>query len=356
MNRRTVAGLLAIGLIAVLVTVAVRKPVPFVQFSPGPTVNVLGKYDGKQIIKITGRRSYPDTGQLRMVTVYVTGPATELSLFDLMSGWINPDVTLLPRDAVYKPQETSSSVKQESALQMTTSQDAATAAALGALGIKFTTKTVVAVASVVKDGAADGILKPYDELRTVDGAKVTGADSVVGTVQKVKPGSKVKIGIVRSGKPSTVVVTTRADKDKPTLSRINISVGTGGKYVFPFQVSVGVGNDIGGPSAGMMFALSIYDLLTPGSLTDGKVIAGSGTIDAKGVVGPIGGIGQKLVAAQRDGAKLFLVSEENCAEAAASHYDRSSMELVKVHTLKDAIADVSAWSKDPNAKLTRCTK
>lgn len=356
MNRRTVAGLLAIALIAVLVTVAVRKPVPFVQFSPGPTVDVLGKYEGKQVIKITGRRSYPDTGQLRMVTVYVTGPATELTLFDMLTGWIDRDVTLLPRDAVYKPQETASSARKASALQMTTSQDAATAAALDALGIKYRTRTVVAVGDVVKGGAADGILKPYDELRTVDGVKVTGADSVVDTVQKVAPGTKVRIGIVRSGKERTVVVTTRADAKKPKLSRINISVGTGGKYEFPFQVSVGVGDDIGGPSAGMMFALSIYDLLTPGSLTGGKVIAGSGTIDAKGVVGAIGGIGQKLVAAQRDGAKLFLVSDENCAEAAASHYDHDTMELVKVHTLKDAIADVTAWSKNPNAELTRCTK
>ncbi|MCZ4497989.1 MAG: hypothetical protein JWQ74_542 [Marmoricola sp.] len=352
MSRRTVAGLLAIGLIAVLVVAAAQKPVPYVVFRPGPTVNVLGKYANKPIITIQGRKSYPDTGQLRMVTVYVTGPESKITLFDLVTGWIDRDVTLLPHDAVYQPDETPDSAKQESAVQMTTSQDAATAAALSALDIKY--RTGVAVAQVVKGGASEGILKPNDELRTINGATISSSDAVVSTVQKLAPGSKVTLGILRAGKPRTVVVTTRADPTKPKLSRINVSVG--GKYVFPFRVSVGVGDDIGGPSAGMMFALSIYDLLTPGSLTDGKVIAGSGTIDPQGVVGPIGGIGQKLVAAQRDGAKLFLVSDENCAEAAASHYDRDTMELVKVHTLKDAISDVAAWSKDPNAKLTRCTR
>ncbi|MFL6109203.1 MAG: S16 family serine protease, partial [Marmoricola sp.] len=104
-----------------------------------------------------------------------------------------------------------------------------------------------------------------------------------------------------------------------------------------------------------MFALSIYDLLTPGSLTGGRSIAGSGEISADGVVSPIGGIGQKLVGAQRDGAQLFLVAKENCAEAIRSHYDKDKLRLVKVHTLTDAIAAVDTWRKNPDAALPRCT-
>ena len=105
-----------------------------------------------------------------------------------------------------------------------------------------------------------------------------------------------------------------------------------------------------------MFAMGIYDVLTPGSLTEGATIAGTGEIDAKGNVGAIGGIQQKLVGAQDDGAKLFLVPAENCAEALGGHYDPDKMRLVKVTTLKEGIDDVQAWVKDHDAKLTRCTR
>lgn len=105
-----------------------------------------------------------------------------------------------------------------------------------------------------------------------------------------------------------------------------------------------------------MFALGIYDVLTPGSLTDGQVIAGTGEIDAEGKVGSIGGIQQKLVGAQDDGAELFLVPAGNCAEALDGNYDPDKMRLVKVSTIEQALGDVQAWVEDPDAKLTRCTR
>ena len=105
-----------------------------------------------------------------------------------------------------------------------------------------------------------------------------------------------------------------------------------------------------------MFALGIYDVLTPGSLTDGKVIAGTGEIDADGNVRPIGGIQQKLVGAQDDGAELFLVPADNCAEALDGNYDPDKMRLVKVTTIEQALDEVQAWVKDPDAKLARCTR
>jgi Lon-like protease len=104
-----------------------------------------------------------------------------------------------------------------------------------------------------------------------------------------------------------------------------------------------------------MFALGIYDVLTPGSLTDGKVIAGTGEIDAAGKVAPIGGIRQKLVGAQDDGAELFLVPADNCAEALKGNYDPDKMRLVKVSTMEQALGEVQDWVKDPDAKLARCT-
>jgi len=178
-----------------------------------------------------------------------------------------------------------------------------------------------------------------------------GADPL-GLIRAIKPGTPTKLGVRRDGAERTITVTTKADPDDKTASRIGVGIRE--SYRFPFKVKVQLPNTVGGPSAGMMFAVAIYDLLTPGSLTGGRQIAGSGEITADGTVGPIGGIGQKLPAAQRDGAKLFLVAADNCAEALRSHYDPGKMRLVKVEKLADAIKDVEAWRDNPDADLPRC--
>lgn len=359
MSRRTVAGLLAIGLIAVGVVLGTREPSPFVKFSPGPTVNVLGQNGDKKIVEITGHKTYEDDGALRLVTVYVTPPSDDLTLLETLIAWADRDVAVLPH-SIYDPNETNESSREESAAEMTSSQDSATAAALSALGIKFSLDRVVQVqvSSVVAKGPSDGVLKAGDVLAAIDGVRVTGSKQLIAEISAKKPGTEVKVGIARAGSPETVKVRTAPNPEDPKKSRIGISLAPEKETIkakFPFKVDINLDENIGGPSAGMMFALSIYDVLTPGSLTGGKTIAGSGEISADGVVGPIGGIGQKLVAAQRDGAKLFLVAQENCAEAAKAHYDKDKMRLVKVHKLKDAIGDIEAWRENPKADLPGCS-
>ena len=352
MSRRTAAGLLALGLAAVLTLVAALMPTGYVTFKPGPTVNVLGDYAGEKVIQISGRKVYQDGGQLRMLTVYQSGPDRDLDLLTVLQGWASPSTAVLPKDVVYKKQDTAATVRQQSALEMTTSQDDATAAALTAAGIKFGTEAVVS--SVVEKGASDGILKPGDVILAVNGKKVAGSASVVSTVTALKPGSKVTFTIkaASGGTTKDVVVTTRPDKDDPRQSRVN--VGLAGRYVFPFKVDISLGENIGGPSAGAMFALTIYDLLTPGSLTGGNTVAGTGTVTGEGVIGPIGGIGQKMFGAQDAGAKLLLVSKENWQEAIVSPYDKDKMKLACVHTIKDAIATIETWRENPSADLSRC--
>jgi Lon-like protease len=352
MSRRTVAGLLALGLIAVLGVVAARKPVGYVTFRPGPTMNVLGKYDGKTIISVTGHKTYRDDGALRMVTVYESGPDDHLNLLDMLTGWVNPDVAVLPRSAVYQKGETDKTSHQESAVEMSSSQDSAIAAALKALGVSY--RTEVAVSEVDKDGASAGKLKKGDVLLAVDGRSTADPTRVVDLIRAIAPGTPTELTVRRTGTEQKVTVTTKPAPDDPKASRIGVGVAL--DFVFPFKVKVQLPGTVGGPSAGMMFALSIYDVLTPGSLTGGKVVAGTGTIDPDGTVGPIGGIGQKLPAAQRDGARLFLVDADNCAAAVRSHYDPDKMRLVKVSTLSEAIKDVETWRDDPSAALPRCTR
>jgi PDZ domain-containing protein len=358
-SRRVVAALLAGGLALVLTVCALVVKVPYVTFEPGPTINVLGPFDGQQIVHVTGHKVYPDTGSLRMLTIVPRGgPGDRRNLLDVLIGWADPDVAVLPYDAVYKKTQTSKQVQQESAAQMSSSQDAATAAALTALKIKFSTEVSVPVLAVDKGGASAGKLKPGDLLVAVGGKSASTTTGFVTLIRAVRPGTDLALTVLRKGVRTTVRVLTRPSPADATQSRIGItpSLNPVLKLRLPFKVDFRLSDNIGGPSAGMMFALSLYDLLTPGSLTGGKSIAGTGEISPNGVVGPIGGIGQKLVGAQNDGARLFLVARENCAEALRSHYDKDKLRLVEVHTLNDAIKALDTWRANPNAALPRCAK
>jgi PDZ domain-containing protein len=352
MSRRRWAGLLAVVLMAFMSVQALREPVPYATFSPGPTVNVLGKNGSKEIISVEGRRSYRDKGALRLTTVIPSGPGDKVNIPQLVTAWIDPDRSVYPYEAIYPPTATQTSVRQESAVQMVSSQDNAVAAALGALKIPY--RTAVKVAAVTKGGPADGKLQTGDMVLAVNGTKVASVEELTGRIRPLPVGRPVTVTVRRDGRDLVERMTTVAAPGDPKSSAVRVTIAPG--YEFPFQVDLNLADNIGGPSGGLVFATGIYDVLTPGSLTDGKAIAGTGEIDARGRVGEIGGIQQKLVGAQGDGARLFLVPAGNCAEALDGHYDPDKMRLVKVTTLKEAIKDVQAWVKDSDAELARCTR
>ncbi len=194
---------------------------------------------------------------------------------------------------------------------------------------------------------ADGKIKVRDILRRIGTTPVTQHTDVGKLIAAVPEGGSVPVVVERNGRPVKVRLTPTT-VDGHRLIGVQLQVG----YTFPFKVSVNISDSIGGPSAGLMFALSIYDLLTPGSLTGGQVVAGTGTIAADGTVGEIGGIQQKIAGARQDGARLFLVPPANCSDALGG--DNGSMRLVKAATLEQAISEVKAWSADPNATLPSC--
>jgi PDZ domain-containing protein len=352
MRRRTWAGLLAAVLLVLLTVQAFRQPVPYATFSPGPTVNVLGTSGKKDLISVEGRRSYRDKGGLRLTTVIPSGPETKVSIPELVAAWIDPARAVYPREAIYPPTATQKSVRQESSVQMVSSQDNAVAAALGALKIPYT--SAVKIADVTAGGPAEGKLKTGDIVLKVDGKAVTTIEQLTGTIRPLPVGTQITVEVRRGDQDLEKRMRTVAAPDDEKASAVRVSIAPG--YEFPFDVKLNLDQNIGGPSGGLMFALGIYDVLTPGSLTGGKVIAGTGEIDAQGKVGEIGGIQQKLVGAQDDGARLFLVPAANCAEAVEGHYDPEKMRLVKVTTLQEALGDVQAWVQDPDAKMARCTK
>jgi PDZ domain-containing protein len=192
---------------------------------------------------------------------------------------------------------------------------------------------------------------PGDVLVSVDGKAVTGQKQLIALIGTRKPGQSVRLGLLRGSTPMTVTVGTVATTDKDGTVRPIVGVTPTERVDFPVKVTISLG-DIGGPSAGLMFALGIIDKLEPGSMTHGKFIAGTGTIDDDGVVGPIGGIQQKLIGARRKGATVFLVPADNCAEALSS--PPQGLKLVKVSSLRSALSELH--NLDVGAATTPCTK
>ncbi len=359
LSRRAWAGILAFLLVVGFSALALRERVPYATFSPGPTVNVLGGTGGagqgageqdQDIIEVSGHPSYDDGGALRLVTVILSPPRKKIALPNLLRAWLNRDVAVYPYNAVYPPDATQESQNEQSTALMTSSQDTAVAAALRALDIGF--HQAVKIYSVEKDGPSDGKLEPGDLLLAVDGTKVRTLEQVTGLVQPLPVGTRLTLRVQRDGQVFTRQVTTAKSPQDPTKSALLVNVAP--SYRFPFTVDLNVDEHIGGSSGGLIFAMAIYDKLTPGSLTGGRAIAGTGEIDAAGDVRPIGGIQQKIVGAQDDGARLFLVPAGNCAEAAQAHYDPDKIRLVKVTTLSGALRDVRTWVRDRDASLPRC--
>ena len=350
MTRRSTASLLAAGLLVALLVAAALLPVPYVTVSPGRTVDVLGTSDGEPIVQVDGHRTFEDEGQLRLTTVSITRPEARLSLSEALVAWLEPDVAVMPYEAMYAEDSTDREEETFSSAQMVSSQDTAVASALRQLGYRF--RSHVEVTGVSPDGPSEGVLEPRDRLLVLDGDRVRTLPQLARAMADVAPGDRVRGVLRRDGERRTFTVTTEAAREDPERAVLGILVGKG--YRFPFQVTVGLGDDIGGPSAGLVFALSIYDVLTPGSLTDGQVVAGTGTIADDGRVGPIGGIRQKIAGAEEAGARVFLVPPDNCPAAALAHIDRDRLRLVRADSLRSAIDSLEQYAEDPSADLPRC--
>ncbi|MFC5501041.1 PDZ domain-containing protein [Lysinimonas soli] len=335
---RATGWLLLVAAVTGTVLIGV-SPSPYAVERPGPVYNVLGKtlVSGKNVplIEIPGRTTYPAGGMLDMLTVYVDGsPQQRVSWIELAGSWFDASRAAVPLDEIYPPGQTDKQANEESALDMSNSQQNAIAAALTELKVGYTSQLLVA--QVIKGTPAAGRLKAGDELVTVDGEPITGLAVLQSAIRATGTSGSVSLVIRRAGTTKTVEITPEinAETGKPA-----IGIYTGSRFDFPFDVKIQL-QDVGGPSAGMMLALGIYDKLTPGSLTGGKHIAGTGTIDPDGSVGAIGGIRQKLYGARDDGASWFLAPASNCDEVRG--HIPSGIRVVAVKTLDDSLAAVRA--------------
>ena len=350
MSRRTLASTVVAALLLALAVVAALLPVPYVTMSPGPTVNVLGSSGDKPIIDVRGHQTYPTKGDLRLTTVSVTNPTREVRLVGVLGAWFDGTRAVYPREVVYPPEESAEQSEQQSSVEMVSSQDTAVAAALTELG--YTLPLQIEVLAVTKGSPAAGELKVRDRIVAIDGTAIKDVTKVTAAVQAAGVGKPVTFEVRRGSSDRTVEMTTKPSPDDPKKAAVGVQIGTG--YDFPFDVTVRLGQDIGGPSAGLIFSLGVYDTLTPGSLSGGNDIAGTGTIRADGRVGPIGGIQQKIVAAADAGAKIFLVPPGNCDSAQHADVKKGEIRLVKAPTMHSAVQSLKAYAADPSADLPSC--
>lgn len=338
----------------ILLGAAMFIPVPYVMTSPGPVFNTIGEVNEIELISISGTETYPTEGELDMTTVSeYGGPQEGLDMFQAIWGWIDPDRRVVPRESVYPEGETEEENTARNVEAFSTSQSYAIAAAMDYLDQPI--KEQVIVTSVGLDTPAQDKLRAGDEILTVDGVQMTTPEQVVEAVRSKPIGTDLNFSVMRGGTKLEVVVTSGTRPDNPETEQNEatipyIGIGIDINYSAEFEIKFGV-TGVGGPSAGTLFAIGIIDKLTPGALTQGKIIAGTGTIDPDGNVGEIGGIRQKLIGARDAGAVLFLAPEGNCDEVIGHIPD--GLTVAAIETLEDAMDEIEAFNS--GTQVTTCS-
>ena len=311
---------MAIGLVGAYVEI------PYYSLGPGPARDV------SQLVRVEGERTYASDGVFFLTTVAVS--SRPVTLFEALVGWIDPAISLVKRDVIVRPGLSDEQQDQFNLLDMEESKYAAIISALAAVGLTeqpIPGARVVAVAAGFP--AAQG-LRPGDLITDANGVRVRNVVDLVDQIIAKPAGATLALDVIRGDVTVDVSIVTRrspvaADEGRPVI---------GAALAPAFRLPVGVTVDsenIGGPSAGLAFALTIADALVPEDLTRGHQVAVTGTIDLEGHVGPVGGVEFKVRAAEREGADIFLVPKDEVKEAkdAASH-----VRVIGVSTLQEAIA------------------
>lgn len=294
---------------------------PYYSVGPGPARDV------ETMIRVEGAPSYPSEGRLVLTSVVFR----RLTGFGVVAAWLDPDRSVVDRERIYPAGETVEVERQRAISEMDQSKLDATAVVLRELtDYPRDHGEGVLVESVFGGCAADGELYPGDLILRIDGTRVDTVRAASRAIGAAPSGSTLTFDVTIDGQPETVRLVR-----EPCGGESEPLVGVALMNAFPIDVRIASGA-IGGPSAGLMFALGLYDLLTPGDLTDGRTIAGTGMIGPDGTVYPIGGIGEKLVAADHAEADAFLVPKDNAKAARAA--DDFGFDLVVVSTFEDALA------------------
>jgi Lon-like protease len=341
MRRQATTLLVSAVLGVILALVGMHLPAPYVIDGPGPVSDTLGTAKGKPLITI----AHPTAtlkGKIYLVTVSESGgPRQNVSAFQVLLGWWKRSDAVIPRRLLFSDTQTPQQVETQGTNEMIQSQEGAKIAALRYLGYQLTPGVDIASVNLP---ALKGKLMADDIIIGVDDTTVTNGADLLKVNASHKAGDQVVLHVLRATTQLDVPVTLQPPAKGGTSPTIGISVVD--SFTKPFAIDIDL-TDVVGPSAGTAFALGIIDKLTDGNLTGGRTIAVTGTIDADGNVGAIGGVIQKMAGARSAGATVFLVPKSNCAEAltAVPH----GLRLVPITTLTsavDALKQINAGSAD----------
>ena len=333
MRQRVTAAVGVLALIGLVFAINFYQ-LPVIALSPGPMEDVLAR------LKVEGSRVYDSEGKLYLTSV---GIDDDVRFYEALLDMANRDVQLLPRAELYPEEQDTAEIDKENAALMDRSKETASVVALREVGYEIE-PSGVEVTQVVPGTPADGKLRAGDRILDADGRAVASTDEVRAAITRHKIGERVAFRIDRDDTKKNVSVQVREADGQP---RVGILL----RDLFPdlpVKVSIETENNIGGPSAGLMFTLSIIDKLTPEDLTGGKRIAGTGEIALDGGVLPVGGVAEKLIAVRRLGVTTFLIPAENCDSVRGQVPD--GLRLVKVSNINDALR----FLRDPKATAPGC--
>lgn len=342
MNRRikTLAwGAIPLVLLASLVSIDhipgtdINLSVPYAAEGPGPTINTLGEVDGQEVVNITGAKLDETEGNLNMTTVSVR---TGMTLSQALSRWLFTDDTIVPIEQIFPPGHSTEDVEEQNRSAFIASESSATIAAMNYLNMPVK----VEVAEVLSESAATGIFEPGDTLISINNTPIATPGEAQEIVRSMSPGDRIEIVYERNDRESREDVTLKEHPENPSVPLLGISMLSVPASDIDVEYNL---EDIGGPSAGMMFSLAVVDKLSPGALNGGKFVAGTGTIAEDGSVGPIGGIAHKVRAAEEAGAEVFLAPSQNCAEANSAKPE--NLTILKVDTLPQAIDQMAKFNE-----------
>jgi PDZ domain-containing protein len=317
------------GLLLILLFVGVASLTPTVHglYAPGSAVAV------EPMIIVAPEHRYQSTGTFFLTTVIAQTPITA---GQWVQGQFDPAITIVPPERVVPPDMTPQELVEQNFALLEESELVATVVALQQAGYSATLTQEVVVSAVVPDSPADGALQPGDRIVQANGISITDTPQLIDKVAAQPDTVPLTLQIARNGQVLTQDIALRPASDSAEQPRLGVRLQTVVTDTnLPFAVRIVPQKIVGGPSAGLMFALTIYDLVTPNDLTGGRLIAGTGTIDRDGRVGPIGGVEQKIAAAERAKAAYFLVPPEN-AEAALQV--AKQIEVIPVATFQEALA------------------
>ncbi|WP_314456398.1 S16 family serine protease [uncultured Actinomyces sp.] len=357
-RRRRLRRVLAAGTFILVVAVAIAAftvPINVVIEAPGPTWNVLdnGSSSDQDVLKVKGTETYPTEGALRMTTVSVSGcPGYPVTTADLIAAWFSSDRRIVDRNEVCPQDQTAEQVEETGKAQMTASQDSAVIAALIETGMATAMRLTVTEVTEQQDSTE---VQVDDVLETIapeggETTTITSFSQLRELMSTIAEGTRVTLGVRRGEQQVSAALTTIAPQEGTSGSLLGLSLKI--SVDSPVEASFGL-SDVGGPSAGMMFALGLVDKITPGALTGSKDIAGTGTINMDGQVGPIGGIQQKIAGAHGAGSKFFLAPASNCDEVKG--HEPEGMQVFAVSTLHEAVTATEAIASGNTSGLTTCS-